>query len=435
MTPIEYTLPGLRIRDHEIAVPLDWTRPEGETLRIFARELVDATRADEDLPILCFLQGGPGGKAPRPRIGGGAPWITEALKTHRLILPDQRGTGRSNPILPQVIGAMSGEEAGRYLAFFRADSIVCDLEHLRCSLFGARRWQTLGQSYGGFLTLTYLSRAPEGLAAAYIAGGTPGLSASAEDVYRRTYPRVLAKNEAYLRRYPDDAALLARLAERLASEDVRLPDGDRLSVRRLQSIGLELGMQDGFETIHWLLDEAFDGQDRLTDTFLAGAMVATSYHGRQLFAAIHEAIYGQGTGATAWAAERLRGEFPAFEPTARPCRFTGEMIYPWMFEEIASLRPFRAGALALAARTEFPALYDCALLAANEVPVAAVIYHDDMFVDQGLSLDTAARVGNFDYWLTNRYQHDGLRQDGAVIRRLFRLVAAKGGPRSAGPRG
>src|SRR2546430_5506574 len=39
-----------------------------------------------------------------------------------------------------------------------------------------------------------------------------------------------------------------------------------------------------------------------------------------------------------WAAERVRGDYPEF--TLRPGQmvcFTGEMIYPWMFDEYASL--------------------------------------------------------------------------------------------------
>ena len=70
------------------------------------------------------------------------------------------------------------------------------------------------------------------------------------------------------------------------------------------------------------------------------------------------------------------------------------MMFPWMFEEIRSLRPFRAGVEALAARETYSELYDPARLAANEVPVAAVVYHDDLYVDAGLSLDTAGEVGN-----------------------------------------
>ena len=64
----------------------------------------------------------------------------------------------------------------------------------------------------------------------------------------------------------------------------------------------------------------------------------------------------------------------------------------------------------------------------NEVPVAAVIYHDDMFVDSALSLETAKGVGNMDFWITNEFEHDGIRQSGAVFQRLTGLVRDKGGP-------
>ncbi|WLR95106.1 alpha/beta fold hydrolase [Shinella zoogloeoides] len=425
----EYTIPGMHIRDHVVTVPLDWTQPAGRTIEIFAREVVDPVRKDETLPLICFLQGGPGGKSPRPTRGG-PPWLHKALKTHRVILPDQRGTGRSTPVDAATIAGFDGEAGADYLACLRADSIVDDLEHLRKAVFGGVRWQTLGQSYGGFLTFTYLSRAPEGLSACYIAGGMPSLDPSADAVYRHTYPRVRAKNEAFYKRYPDDRALVARIADFIDAHDVLLPDGDRLSVRRFQSLGMDFGMGPGFENIHWLLDEAFAG-DRLSDQFLASLMHATAYHGNPLFAAIHEAIYGEDEGATGWSAERLLGEFPEFDAKARPLLFTGEMIYPSMFEEIALLRPFRAAAEALARRPRHSRLYDKARLAANAVPVSAVIYHDDMYVDAGLSLETARAVGNLDFWITNEFEHDGIRQSGAVFERLVELVAEKGGPLKA----
>ncbi|WP_246802040.1 hypothetical protein [Rhizobium leguminosarum] len=45
---VEYTIPGMLIRDHMVGAPLDWSKPEGETIRIFARELCDpACRRDE----------------------------------------------------------------------------------------------------------------------------------------------------------------------------------------------------------------------------------------------------------------------------------------------------------------------------------------------------------------------------------------------------
>nr|WP_246711407.1 alpha/beta fold hydrolase [Rhizobium leguminosarum] len=199
---VEYILPDMLIRDHMVDVPLDRSKPEGETIRVFAREVCDPARRRETLPLLAFLQGGPGGKSPRPS-NGGPPWLAEALKTHRVILIDPRGTGRSSRIESATMDHFAdGRAAADYLSLFRADSIVADCEYLRKTVFGGGRWQTLGQSYGGFLTLTYLSKAPEGLSACYVTGGLAGLGATADDVYRRTYPRVAEKNAAYYRRYP-----------------------------------------------------------------------------------------------------------------------------------------------------------------------------------------------------------------------------------------
>ena len=430
-----YTIPGLHITDRTVTVPLDWSAPGGATIEVFFREAVDPARKAEDLPLLCFLQGGPGGKSPRPGRGDPA-WLAEALKTHRVILPDQRGTGRSSPVSAARMRAFpDGEAAAGYLSCFRADSIVRDFDHIRRTVYGGRRWTTLGQSYGGFLTLSWLSIAPEGLAACLVTGGLASVHPSADAVYRHTYPRVAAKNEAYNRRYPADAARISAIADRLAMGDVRLPDGDTLSVRRFQTLGRDLGMKPGAERIHWLIDEAFDGGPggEFTDHFLAEVMQRTSFHSNPLYAVLHESIYGEGEGATLWSAERIRGEYPAFEPAARPLFFTGEMIYPWMFDEIASLRPYRAGAEALAARPRYSRLYDLPRLAANEVPVVAVIYYDDMYVDEGLSRRTAEEVGNLDNWITNEFEHDGLRESGLVFVRLMGMLRERGGALDAGP--
>ncbi len=427
----DYTIPGMHIRDHLVDVPLDWFgAPDGPTIKLFAREVVHPSTQREDLPLLVFLQGGPGGKSPRPSSTSPG-WLVEALKTYRVILPDQRGTGRSTPVEGHTMAQIpSAAAAGDYLACFRADSIVADFEHLRKTVFGGRRWQSLGQSYGGFLTLTYLSQAPEGLAACYVTGGLASIRPSAEAVYRRTFPRVEAKTAAYYKRYPDDAALIGSLADFIDAHAVQLPDGDRLTVQRLQTVGIDFGMQPGFENVHWLVNEAFAGpaMDRLSDHFLFEVMRLTSYDGNPLFFVLQESIYGAGPGATAWAAERIRQTLPQFDAKCRPLLFTGEMMFPWMLDEIRSLRPFKAGAEALAARESHSPLYAIDRLAANAVPVAAVVYHDDMYVDAGLSLETAMAVGNLDYWVTNQFEHDGLRQDTAVFKRLKATIDDLGGP-------
>jgi pimeloyl-ACP methyl ester carboxylesterase len=425
---ISYTIPGMHVREHTVEVPLDWSNPS-ETITVFARELVDPVRRDEDLPCLLYLQGGPGGKSPRPSERSG--WIGEALKTYRVILLDQRGTGRSTPISGRRMTTFDTAEAGAdYLACFRADSIVADAEHLRTTVFGGGKWSTLGQSYGGFLTLTYLSKAPSGLTACYVTGGLASIDPSASEVYRRTYPRVAAKNREFYQRYPHNIERVGAVADRLAASDVRLPDGDRLTVRRFQSLGIDFGMKPGYERMHWLIDEAFDG-DELSETFLSQVMARSSYSDGPLFAALQESCYGSGPGVTGWAAQAERDLHPDFAEDARPLLFTGEMMYPWMFEEIRVLRPFGPAVEVLAARSQWSELYDVERLAANDVPVAAAVYYDDMYVDSGLQLDTARRVGNLQAWVTNEYEHDGLGSE-RVFNHLTELVRSVGGGVRAG---
>ncbi|PHP28145.1 alpha/beta fold hydrolase [Limimaricola cinnabarinus] len=412
-------IPGYDTRDRMVDVRLDWDKPDGPTIEVFAREVTAPGRMQEDLPVLVFLQGGPGGKSPRPNRGPA--WLDVATRRHRVLLLDQRGTGRSTPVQGRQFAAMGAEEGADYLSCLRADSVVKDCEHIRKTLFDGKPWFTLGQSYGGFLTLSYLSHAPEGLAGCYVTGGLAGVKADAATIYRHTYPRVAHKNALYFNRYPGDRAKVDRLADRLARGDVRLPDGDVLSVRRLQYLGMELGTVEGFETLHWLLDEAFAADGEVSDSFLGAVRGMTAFDDNPLFAAIHEGIYGQGGARTGWAAEQLLSEFPAFADDARPLLFTGEMIYPWMFDDIRALRPFKPAAEALAQRPLDAPLYDHARLAENAVPVWAAVYADDMYVDMSLSMQTARDVGNVRVWLTNEYEHNGLRHTGRVLEHLFAM--------------
>ncbi|MFC9227603.1 alpha/beta fold hydrolase [Streptomyces decoyicus] len=418
--------PAYATTDHVFTVPLDHDRPDGPTLQVFAREVVDPAHADDQLPWLLYLQGGPGGKAPRPSAGSPG-WLPHALKTHRVLLLDQRGTGRSTPLTARMASRFaSASQLAAHLAHFRADAIVADAELIRHQLGNDEPWETLGQSYGGFITLTYLSQAPDGLRACYVTGGLPGLTATADDVYARTYPRVRDRVLDFYARYPDDAPRLRKIADHLASDDIRLPGGDRLTARRLRTLGLALGMGDGFERIHWLLDESLDSDGELTDTFRHQVESLTGFTDNPLFAVMQETLYGQGAGPTGWAAARALTAFPEFAEEADPLLFTGEMIYPWMFREIAGLRPFADAADLLSRRTDWPPLYDLQRLAANQVPVAAAVYHDDMYVDAELSLRTAREVGATHVWVTNEWEHDGITaSNGRVLARLMDLAAGR----------
>jgi pimeloyl-ACP methyl ester carboxylesterase len=416
-----YAMNGFTVREHTVQVPVDWSAPERfGSLEVFARELVDPEKAADDLPLLLFLQGGPGGEGPRP-LGGG--WIAEALKKHRVILLDQRGTGRSSPVDGRVIsGFASATQAADYLACFRGDAIVADAEHLRTTVFGGRRWATLGQSYGGFLTLVYLSLHPSALTRCYVTGGLPPATFSAEQVYAATYRRQAARNREFARLYPSDVALLGSIADSL--EATVLPTGEPLTVERLQQLGQSFGMSTGLDEVHWLLDTALTPSGDLSDAFLASVVRSTGFDGGPLYAVLQEVIYHQGTRSPGWAAQSEHDRWPAFASTARPLQLTGEAIFPWMYEQHRALQPFRGAAEELAGRTSWPSLYDLDRLAANEVPVAAVQYYDDPYVDLDLALATS--VGNLDVWITNEHLHDGLRVAGdTILPKLFDLAAGK----------
>ncbi|MEU8421907.1 alpha/beta fold hydrolase [Micromonospora sp. NPDC048835] len=423
--------PGTLISDHTFRVPLDHADPTGEQIEVYAREVVAAGAQRESLPWLLFLQGGPGGRSPRPV--GRDEWLDRALDDYRVLLLDQRGTGRSTPVDRHTL-PLRGDAAAqaRYLAYFRADSIVRDCELIRREFLGnAGQWSLLGQSYGGFCTLTYLSYAPQGVREAFVTGGLAGLRRTPEAVYRAAYPRVQRKVEAHYTRYPQDADTVRTVVRRLREQEVRLPGGGVLTAEAFQTLGMLLGTGNGSHTLHYLLEESTLPGVPFADAFLAQVERHLSFTGRPLYAVLHESIYGQRSVSphgTRWAAQSVRAEFPRFDVDRAlaenlPVLLTGEMIYPWMFATDPALAPLAEAADLLAEREDWPDLYDPGQLARNEVPVAAAIYHDDMYVDTGDSLDTARSVRGLRTWVTDEYEHDGLRVSGGrVLDRLIRLV-------------
>jgi hypothetical protein len=197
------------------------------------------------------------------------------------------------------------------------------------------------------------------------------------------------------------------LHRRLEAEDVRLPSGDRLTVRRLGQLGNLLGMSAGAEELHHLIELPPD-----SPAFLHDVDAALGFARNPLYAVLHEACWADG-GSTRWSAQRLRPE---------DALWTGEHVFPWMFEEYGALAPMREAAEALAAH-EWPRLYDPGQLAANEVPVAAAVYAEDPYVERAFAEETAAATRGMRVWLTNEYEHNGLRVDGGrVLGRLLDLV-------------
>jgi pimeloyl-ACP methyl ester carboxylesterase len=400
----EVRLPGLITVEHTFEIPLDHGDDSSERITVFAREL--ARPEGRDRPFLVYFQGGPGFEAARPTRNPNSPgWVERALEDFRVLMLDQRGTGRSSPI--GTLPGRSPTEQAEYLAHFRADSIVRDAEWIRQAL-GVERWSVLGQSFGGFCVTAYLSIAPDGLREAFLTGGLPVLGPRIDEVYDHTYARVLDRTRRYYERYPADRDRVRRIHDLVTNGELTLPSGDQLTWRRFRQLGQLLGMSDGAERLHYLLELPPDSPG-----FRHDVETASSFARNPIYAVLHEASWADG-GTTRWSAERrLPSEYEA------PELLTGEHVYPWMFEDYGALAPLREAA-DLLAEHEWPRLYDPDVLARNEVPVAAAIYINDMYVERAFSEQTAAQIRGARAWITNEYEHNGLRADGERV--LGRLI-------------
>ncbi|GAU32009.1 hypothetical protein TSUD_157980 [Trifolium subterraneum] len=375
-----FSVPSLRLRNHTFTVPLDYSRGSQSSpkITIFAREVVAVGKEDQTLPFLLFLQGGPGFECRPPTESSG--WI------------QKRGTGLSTPLSVSSMSQFkSADDLAAFLKYFRADSIVNDAEFIRVRLVpNAGPWTILGQSYGGFCSVTYLSFAPQGLTQALLTGGIPpiGHGCTADSVYRACFEQIMHQNEKYYKRYPQDIKIVQELVNYLAEQEgggVALPSGGILTPRGLQTLGLSgLGSGTGFESMHYMFERVWDptlvsgSPKRISHYFLSSFENSITVDTNPLYALLHESIYCQGS-PSRWSASRIRTEVED------------------KFDAIKS------------AREGLPVLFT------GEVPVAAAVYYEDMYVNFKLSKETASQIAGIRLWITNEFMHSGLRDDGSKV--------------------
>ena len=419
-----YRIPGLELIDHRFLAPLNYEDADGRQIDLFVREVRDLDPKSAEKPFLVFLQGGPGFRAPLPILKQG--WLKRALQDYRVLMLDTRGNGLSSPIDYQTLSLEGDAQAqADYLTHFRQDNIVRDAELVRAEMSPDVPWSTIGQSYGGWCTMTYLSLHPEGLKECFIFGGVPGLDRTAREIYEGTFPFVEGRNREYFAKFPMDKARLTKLAKHLEENEEFFPNGDRITARMVQTLGMKFGFAHTAEEIHFLLEEAFvkagDGEI-VSQAFKVGLQATIRFATNPIFAILHEAIYAQGS-ASGWACDAVQKEkYPHFE-NFEDFLFYGEMIFPWMFEEISELKGMKEAADILAAKDDWPALYDQKVLAKNMVPVACAVYSNDMFVNAKFSRETIESVPNMKAWYTSEFEHCGLRVGGEnIFSRLIDLV-------------
>ncbi|PFG29614.1 LOW QUALITY PROTEIN: prolyl aminopeptidase 2 [Paramicrobacterium agarici] len=408
MTVTTRRMLDLTVHEHTLTVPLVWgDDADARTIDIFAAAVV--REGGEDLPYLVFLQGGPGSETASFHDPTSPSWLDAALEHYRVVMLDQRGTGRSTPVGDDDLQRPAASVA-EYITHLRADSIVRDCEAVREEL-GAETWSVLGQSFGGFTTLTYLSTAPSSIEHAYFTGGVSAVGRHPDDAYALTYDKVKDASLAYYRRFPEHRDAFRRLAERADAGAITLPSGEVVSVSRLRSLGMLLGANEGWQTLWSLLE-----RDSATNAFRYDLEAALPFSGRNpLYYVFHESCYADGV-VTNWSAERTLPQEFRGDVTL----LTGEHVRREWADTVPALQPWREVVDILAAH-EWPRLYDEATLLESEARGAAAVYANDIYVPMEYSLQTLTLLPGVTPFISSENEHNGLRS-GTVLPRLIDLA-------------
>ncbi|WP_216402783.1 alpha/beta fold hydrolase [Arcanobacterium phocae] len=407
-------LQGLRLDDHTLTVPLVYDdESDSRSLSIFAQ--VITPEGGENLPYLVYLQGGPGFEAPRVAHNPASPgWLTAALKRYRVVMLDQRGTGRSTPVTPDLLEMGNTQTVADYLSHFRADAIVEDAEALRAHL-GARpeQWNLLGQSFGGFTAVCYLSRHPESVHHAFFTGGLPPVTGHVDDFYSATFNKMRWLSENYYAHFPQDRERMRTLLQRAEAGDVVLPDGEIVTPSRIRSLGMDLGRNEGWQALHHLLE--WDPTSLQLSYDLATNL---PFSGRNpIYFLLHEACGANGA-TTNWSADRVMPSDFREDPTL----LTGEHLHEAWCDTVPAWQPWADVTRALASR-QWPKLFDPQILRDSNAQGAATIYVRDAFVPFELSMATVDLMPGIKQVITNGHEHNGLRaMGGDILDHMFDLA-------------
>ena len=152
----------------------------GERITVFAREVAEPDGRDRPFLVFPGRPGLRGAAADAPPVAPGL--ADRALKEFRVLMLDQRGTGRSTPVGRRPGLAPRSRPA--------PDALPRRLDRARRRVDAARRSASSAgacsaRASAASASMTYLSLAPDGLREAFITGGLPPLGRPVDDVYAR----------------------------------------------------------------------------------------------------------------------------------------------------------------------------------------------------------------------------------------------------------
>ncbi|KAJ0107185.1 Alpha/Beta hydrolase protein [Diaporthe amygdali] len=406
----------------------------------------------QDRPIILYLCGGPGADNPPCRVPDMNRWLLN--RGYQILYVDYRGCGESSPVNARILKkrGMSDMEMANYIKQFCQDNIVRDLEAIRlCLSVNAKsiegedsssiKWTVLGQSYGGYISLTYLSTHPEGLLEVFITGGLPPCGMDIKDYFKVEYTNIVAQNKTFYAMYPDAARLVRSILQLIAQigpRNIHMTGRGYMTGQKLLTLGRQFGSKVGFPEVYNLLQRM---HTNLSTTGKLSPETIREFEGvlhvdeRPLYPILLEQTWCS-EGATRWAAERVASKLKGFEylrmdsdgnypdpaqtPHGLPIYFTANTYCKFHYdthEELIDLK----GAAQILAEHPWECSYDFERLAENQlsVPVYAMSFVQDMHLDLGVAEDTAAKVGGLILVEDAGWHQDIRHKPSAVLEKLF----------------
>lgn len=182
-----------------VIVPENREKPGGRTISIHVALLPANTASPRPDPFV-ILAGGPGQAA--SELAPFAARLNEIRRTRDVVLVDQRGTGRSSPLLCEAYSeaglrasmletdplprakscAAELAKAGVDASSYTTAAFVDDLDAVRDAL-GASHWNLWGGSYGTRVALEYLRRHPDRVRTVTLDGVAPPTMKISLDVW------------------------------------------------------------------------------------------------------------------------------------------------------------------------------------------------------------------------------------------------------------
>ena len=340
-------------------MPLDHADPDGDASRSSPARSSRRASATRTCRGWCSCRAararGPPGRLNR------SGWLGRALADHRVLLLDSRGTGRSTPATRQTL-ARRGDAAG---AGSLPHALPGRLDRARRRAAaprarGRRRpWSLLGQSYGGFVAMTYLSLAPaspgeghgRGRAAAAgpragrrlprdLRAGAAAVRAAGRPLPRRRGPARRARRPPRGARRP---AALRRPAHRAAAAVARPRPGL---------------LRTAWRSCTTCSSRAWAGAGELADDFLAGVETRHDVRRPAALRAAARVHLLPGRRRRSWSAARVADSLPEFARTRGRCCRPARWCCPLVSRPTARSRRSPRSRSCSRRHDGWPTLYD-----------------------------------------------------------------------------